>query len=200
MVKKLRKATVDRSTNESTISVSLNIDGTGQYDIKTDVGFLKHMLEQISKHGLIDITVTAKGDLETGTHHTIEDTAITLGRAISKALGERRGIIRMADQTCPLDEALTRVAIDMSGRGYAVIDMGGNNNIGEFPLDLARHFFESMAIEGKFCLHVKVLNGSNEHHVIESAFKAFARALRTAVTIDEKAPTQISSTKGTISS
>ena len=200
MVKKLRKATVDRSTNESTISVSLNIDGTGQYDIKTDVGFLKHMLEQISKHGLIDITVTAKGDLETGTHHTIEDTAITLGRAISKALGERRGIIRMADQTCPLDEALTRVAIDMSGRGYAVIDMGGNNNIGEFPLDLARHFFESIAIEGKFCLHVKVLNGSNEHHVIESAFKAFARALRTAVTIDEKAPTQISSTKGTISS
>ena len=200
MVKKLRKATVDRSTNESTISVSLNIDGTGQYDIKTDVGFLKHMLEQISKHGLIDISVTAKGDLETGTHHTIEDTAIALGRAISKALGDRRGIIRMADQTCPLDEALTRVAIDMSGRGYAVIDMGGNNNIGEFPLDLARHFFESMAIEGKFCLHVKVLNGSNEHHVIESAFKAFARALRTAVTIDEKAPTQISSTKGTISS
>ena len=200
MVKKLRKATVDRSTNESTISISINIDGTGQYDIKTDVGFLKHMLEQISKHGLIDISVTAKGDLETGTHHTIEDTAITLGRAISKALGDRRGIIRMADQTCPLDEALTRVAIDMSGRGYAVIDMGGNNNIGEFPLDLARHFFESMAIEGKFCLHVKVLNGSNEHHVIESAFKAFARALRTAVTIDEKAPTQISSTKGTISS
>ncbi|MBU88401.1 MAG: imidazoleglycerol-phosphate dehydratase HisB [SAR202 cluster bacterium] len=196
----MRKATVDRSTNESTISVSLNIDGTGQYDIKTDVGFLKHMLEQISKHGLIDISVTAKGDLETGTHHTIEDTAIALGRAISKALGDRRGIIRMADQTCPLDEALTRVAIDMSGRGYAVIDMGGNNNIGEFPLDLARHFFESMAIEGKFCLHVKVLNGSNEHHVIESAFKAFARALRTAVTIDEKAPTQISSTKGTISS
>jgi len=196
----LRKATVDRNTNESTISVSLNIDGTGRYDIKTDVGFLKHMLEQISKHGLIDITVTAKGDLETGTHHTIEDTAITLGRAISKALGDRRGIIRMADQTCPLDEALTRVAIDMSGRGYAVIDMGGNNNIGEFPLDLARHFFESMAIEGKFCLHVKVLNGSNEHHVIESAFKAFARALRRSVTIDEKAPTQISSTKGTISS
>ena len=196
----MRKATVDRNTNESTISVSLNIDGTGRYDIKTDVGFLKHMLEQISKHGLIDITVTAKGDLETGTHHTIEDTAITLGRAISKALGDRRGIIRMADQTCPLDEALTRVAIDMSGRGYAVIDMGGNNNIGEFPLDLARHFFESMAIEGKFCLHVKVLNGSNEHHVIESAFKAFARALRRSVTIDEKAPTQISSTKGTISS
>tara|TARA_B100001750_G_C15208778_1_gene447230 strand:+ start:117 stop:707 length:591 start_codon:yes stop_codon:yes gene_type:complete len=196
----LRKATVDRSTNESTISVSIKLDGTGQYDIKTDVGFLKHMLEQISKHGLIDLSVTAKGDIETGTHHTIEDTAITLGRAISKALGDRRGIIRMADQTCPLDEALTRVAIDMSGRGYAVIDMGGNNNIGEFPLDLARHFFESMAIEGKFCLHVKVLNGSNEHHVIESAFKAFARALRAAVTIDEKAPTQISSTKGTISS
>jgi len=196
----LRKATVDRNTNESTISVSLNIDGTGQYDIKTDVGFLKHMLEQISKHGLIDLSVTAKGDIETGTHHTIEDTAITLGRAISKALGDRRGIIRMADQTCPLDEALTRVAIDMSGRGYAVIDMGGNNNIGEFPLDLARHFFESIAIEGKFCLHIKVLNGSNEHHVIESAFKAFARALRSAVTIDEKAPTQIPSTKGTISS
>jgi len=196
----LRKATVDRNTNESTISVSLNIDGTGQYDIKTDVGFLKHMLEQISKHGLIDLSVTAKGDIETGTHHTIEDTAITLGRAISKALGDRRGIIRMADQTCPLDEALTRVAIDMSGRGYAVIDMGGNNNIGEFPLDLARHFFESIAIEGKFCLHIKVLNGSNEHHVIESAFKAFARALRSAVTIDEKAPAQIPSTKGTISS
>ena len=195
----MRKSTIKRKTNETDISVSVNLDGSGNYNIKTEIGVLKHMLEQISKHSLIDLDIKAIGDTETGTHHTIEDTSIALGRAISDALGDRKGIFRMGDKICPLDEALSQVVIDLSGRGYAVVDMGGNNNIGEFPLDLARHFFESMAIEGKFCIHVRVLSGSNEHHVIESSFKAFARALRQAITHDQRSLNKIPSTKGTIS-
>ena len=195
----MRKSTIKRKTNETDISVSVNLDGSGNYNIKTEIGFLKHMLEQVSKHSLIDLDIKAIGDTETGTHHTIEDTSIALGRAISDALGDRKGIFRIGDKICPLDEALSQVVIDLSGRGYAVVDMGGNNNIGEFPLDLARHFFESMAIEGKFCIHVRVLSGSNEHHVIESIFKAFARALRQAITHDKRSLDKIPSTKGTIS-
>ncbi len=194
-----RRATLDRETGESKISVTVNLDGTGQANIDTPVGFLNHMLHQIARHGLIDLDVKADGDLETGTHHTVEDTAIVLGRAIDQALGERRGIVRMADRTCPLDEALTQVVMDLSGRGYAVVDMGSSNNNGEFPTDLARHFFEAMAVEGRFCLHVRVLAGSNEHHVIESAFKAFARSLRDASRIDERNPDAVPSTKGTLS-
>lgn len=194
-----RRATLTRETGESKISVTVNLDGTGQANIDTPVGFLNHMLHQIARHGLIDLDVKADGDLETGTHHTVEDTAIVLGRAIDQALGERRGIVRMADRTCPLDEALTQVVMDLSGRGYAVVDMGSNNNNGEFPADLARHFFEAMAVEGRFCLHVRVLAGSNEHHVIESAFKAFARSLRDASRIDERNPDAVPSTKGTLS-
>ena len=193
-----RTARIERKTNESAITVEINLDGAGTVDIKTEVGFLKHMLEQIGKHGLFDLTVTASGDLETGPHHTVEDTAIVLGRAIREALGERRGIVRMADSTVPLDEALTHVVVDLSGRGYAVVDMGSANNVGEFPADLARHFFEAMAIEGRFNLHVRVLSGLNEHHVIESAFKAFARALRAAVAIDPRSPDGVPSTKGTL--
>ena len=194
----LRTSTINRKTEETNISIKLNLDGTGKYNIETDIGFLKHMLEQISKHSLIDLDIRANGDTETGTHHTVEDTAIALGRAISDALGDRKGIYRMGDKICPLDESLSQVIIDFSGRGYAVVDMGGSNNIGEFPLDLARHFFESVAIEGKFCIHVRVLNGSNEHHIIESSFKAFARALRQALTIDDRSPNSIPSTKGTL--
>ncbi len=178
--------------------MELNLDGTGKADITTRVGFLKHMLDQIARHGLIDLTVSADGDLETGSHHTVEDTAIVLGRAIREALGDRRGIVRMADRTVPLDEALTQVVVDLSGRGYAVVDMGSVNNVGEFPADLARHFFEAMALEGKFNLHVRVLAGLNEHHVIESAFKAFARALRAAAEIDPRNPDGVPSTKGTL--
>ena len=129
----LRTSTINRKTEETNISIKLNLDGTGKYNIETDIGFLKHMLEQISKHSLIDLDIRANGDTETGTHHTVEDTAIALGRAISDALGDRKGIYRMADKICPLDESLSQVIIDFSGRGYAVVDMGGNNNIGEFP-------------------------------------------------------------------
>jgi imidazoleglycerol-phosphate dehydratase len=193
-----RTAKIERKTRESDISVELDLDGTGKAEIETPVGFLKHMLDQVARHGLIDLTVRADGDLETGTHHTVEDTAIVLGRAIHQALGERRGIVRAADRTMPLDEALTHVVVDLSGRGYAVVDMGSTNNSGEFPADLARHFFEAMAIEGKFNLHVRVLAGLNEHHVIESAFKAFARALRAAASIDPRNPDGMPSTKGTL--
>jgi imidazoleglycerol-phosphate dehydratase len=194
-----RTATVSRETGETTLSVTVNLDGTGKADIETPIGFLNHMLSQIARHGLIDLTVRADGDLETGTHHTIEDTAIVLGRAIDQALGDRRGVTRMADRTCPLDEALTQVVMDLSGRGYAVVDMGSSNNVGEFPADMARHFFEALAVEARLCLHVRVLAGLNEHHVIESAFKAFARALRDAAAIDPRNPDAVPSTKGTLS-
>lgn len=195
---KPRVATIVRETGESKISVTVNLDGTGKAEIDTPVGFLKHMLHQIARHGMIDLKVEADGDLETGSHHTVEDTAIVLGRTLDKALGDRKGIVRMADRTCPLDEALTQSVIDLSGRGYAVVNMGSENNIGEFPSDLARHFFEAMAVEGRFCLHIRVLSGQNEHHVIESAFKAFARALRDASKLDERNPDGIPSTKGTL--
>ena len=193
-----RVATIVRETGESKISITINLDGTGQVEVDSPIGFLKHMLSQVARHGLIDLKVEANGDLETGSHHTVEDTAIVLGRAIDQALGDRKGIVRMADRTCPLDEALTHAVLDLSGRGYAVIDMGSDNNVGEFPADMARHFFESMAVEGRFCLHIRVLAGKNEHHVIESSFKAFSRALRDASRIDDRNPEGIPSTKGTL--
>jgi imidazoleglycerol-phosphate dehydratase len=196
--KEARVAAIVRETGESKIAVTVNLDGTGQVEVDTPIGFLKHMLSQVARHGLIDLKVEANGDLETGSHHTVEDTAIVLGRAIDQALGDRKGIVRMADRTCPLDEALTHAVLDLSGRGYAVIDMGSDNNVGEFPADMARHFFEAMAVEGRFCLHIRVLAGKNEHHVIESSFKAFARALRDASRIDERNPDGIPSTKGTL--
>jgi|TARA_B110000438_G_scaffold229720_1_gene224556 imidazoleglycerol-phosphate dehydratase len=196
--KDARIATIVRETGESKIAITINLDGTGQVEVDSPIGFLKHMLSQVARHGSIDLKVEANGDLETGSHHTVEDTAIVLGRAIDQALGDRKGIVRMADRSCPLDEALTHAVLDLSGRGYAVIDMGSDNNVGEFPADMARHFFEAMAVEGRFCLHIRVLAGKNEHHVIESSFKAFARALRDASRIDDRNPDGIPSTKGTL--
>ena len=143
--------------------------GPARREIESPLGFMNHMLSQIARHGMFDLTVKADGDIETGSHHTAEDTAIVLGRTIDKALGERRGIVRMASALVPLDEALAQVALDLSGRGYAVVDMGSNNNQGEFPTDLARHFFEAMAIEGRFNLNLRVISGLNEHHVIEAS-------------------------------
>ena len=193
-----RKAKISRETSESNISVSINLDGTGKSTIDTPLGFFKHMLNQISKHGLVDLGISANGDLETGTHHTIEDTAIALGRAMDSALGDRKGITRMSNKICPLDESLSQAVIDLSGRGYSIIDMKLPNNIGEFPTDMARHFFETLAVEGRFCLHLSVLSGENEHHIIESSFKAFARAFREAATLDPRAPNIIPSSKGTL--
>ena len=194
-----RVAEITRTTGETDIAIRVNIDGSGVSNIDTPVGFLKHMLNALSKHGMIDLDVRATGDLETGTHHTIEDTAIALGRCLDTALGDKLGIVRMASEFAPLDEALSHAVVDLGGRSYPVIDMGSTSNIGEFSPDMARHFFESLAIEGKFNLHLTVQRGTNDHHMIESAFKAFARAFRAAASIDPRGAGQVPSTKGTIS-
>lgn len=194
-----RTAEISRVTGETNITVRLDIDGQGRAEIDTPIGFMNHMLHALAKHSLIDLAVTATGDIETGSHHTVEDTAIVIGRCLAKALGDGAGIVRMSSKHVPLDEALSHAALDLSGRGYPVIDMGSTSNVGDFSPDMARHFFESMAAEGRFNLHLTVLRGTNEHHMIESAFKAFARALREAASVDPRADGAVPSTKGTLS-
>ena len=191
----MRKSSIKRNTKETQISCSLNIDGVGKSTITTGIGFFDHMLEIFANHSQIDLILEAKGDTHVDYHHTIEDTAIALGRAMDSALGDRKGITRMSNKICPLDESLSQAVIDLSGRGYSIIDMKLPNNIGEFPTDMARHFFETLAVEGRFCLHLSVLSGENEHHIIESSFKAFARAFREAATLDPRAPNIIPSSK-----
>jgi len=193
-----RVAAAERETAETKVSISLNVDGTGRADIQTPVGMLSHMLDQLARHGAFDLTARAEGDIETGSHHVVEDTAIMLGRCLDKALGDRAGIVRMANAAVPLDEALSEVALDLSGRGYAVVELGTENQMGDFPTSMARHFLESFAVEGRLGLHVRVVRGKNEHHVIESAFKALARALRTAVSRDSRSTDTVPSTKGTL--
>ncbi len=194
-----RTANIERVTGETQISVSLNIDGQGRAEIETPIGFMNHMLHALAKHSMMDLSVTATGDTETGSHHTVEDTAIVIGRCIAEALSDGAGIVRMSSKHVPLDEALSHAVVDLSGRGYPVIDMGSTSNVGDFSPDMARHFFESMAYEGRFNLHLSVLRGTNEHHMIESAFKAFARAFREAASLDERADGSVPSTKGTVS-
>lgn len=194
-----RTAEIARKTAETDVRIRIDLDGSGVATLDTPVGFMNHMLTALAKHGMIDVEATVAGDLETGTHHTVEDTAIVLGRCIDAALGDKRGIVRMASKHAPLDEALSHAVVDLGGRGYPVIQMGSSSNLGDFSPDMARHFFESLAIEGKLNLHLTVLRGTNEHHMIESAFKAFARALREAASLDPRALEQIPSTKGTIS-
>ncbi len=193
-----RKAKKTRSTGETTISIEINLDGTGVSNIKSPIGMLNHMLDQIARHGLIDINASIEGDLETGTHHIIEDTAIVLGICIDEALGDRSGILRMGDKTCLLDEALCSVAIDLSGRGYFVIDMGSSDNEGEFSIDMGRHFYESLSSNGRFGIHLKMISGTNHHHILESSFKTFSRALREAASIDPRRIDSIPSTKGSL--
>ena len=194
-----RTAEIERATGETNIRVSINVDGQGRAEIDTPIGFMNHMLHALAKHSMIDLSITAMGDVETGSHHTVEDTAIVIGRCLAEALGDCAGIVRMSSKHVPLDEALSHAVVDLSGRGYAVIDMGSTSNIGDFSPDMARHFFESLASEGRFNLHLTVLRGTNEHHMIESAFKAFARALREAASIDDRADGAVPSTKGTLS-
>ena len=194
-----RIAEITRETGETVISVRLNIDGQGRAEINSPVGFMNHMLQALAKHSMMDLSVTASGDTETGSHHTVEDTAIVVGRCLAEALGDCAGIIRMSSKHVPLDEALSHAVLDLSGRGYSVIDMGSTSNAGDFSPDMARHFFESLAYEGRFNLHLTVLRGTNEHHMIESAFKAFARAFREAASVDERAQGAVPSTKGTLS-
>jgi imidazoleglycerol-phosphate dehydratase len=194
-----RRSSQVRNTAESKINVILELDGTGQYDVNTGNGMLDHLLAQLSRHGLLNLTVESKGDLTSGWHHLVEDTAITLGRAINEAVGEGRGIIRTAHAIVPLDEALVQVVIDLSGRGYAVIDESIRSMESEILSgDLVRHFLEVLAVEGRFNLHVDIIRGKNSHHMSEALFKALARALRQAVKVDPLYGQAIPSTKGTI--
>ncbi len=195
-----REAKLERSTKETTISLSLNIDGEGEYDVKTGNGMLDHLVAQLSRHGLIDITLHAQGDLETGWHHLVEDTGLILGRAFRDALGDGTGIRRMGHSYVPLDETLAFVAVDISGRPYAVVDLDLDKQMAEtLPGDLVEHLLESFATEARINLHAKVLAGVNGHHKAEATFKALAKALRAAAEPDPRAPGAVPSTKGTIS-
>ncbi len=198
--KRGRIAAIERKTNETEIALTINLDGQGVYDVDTGNGFLDHMVCQISRHGLIDITLHAKGDIHTGWHHLVEDVAITLGRAFNEALGDARGIRRMGHACVPLDETLAMVSLDCSGRGYAVIETTLDDTMVEtLPGSLIKHFFESFALEAKINLHAKIVTGVSPHHKAEALCKALARSLRDALEPDPRAPSQIPSTKGTLS-
>ena len=195
----MRSAEIQRTTGETSISVSVNLDGTGSYDISTGIGFLDHMLEQLSRHSLIDLKVDAKGDLHIDQHHTTEDTGIAIGEAIAKALGDKRGITRYGSAYSPMDETLSRVALDISGRPFLVFKAEfGMPRLGEWDTELIEHWFHSFAGSAGITLHVENLYGSNNHHVVESMFKGLARALRIAVEIDPRKDNAIPSTKGTL--
>lgn len=194
-----RTASVERKTKETDIAVSLNLDGTGQADISTGIGFFDHMLEQLAKHSLIDIKVEAKGDLHIDGHHTVEDVGLTLGQALQEALGERKGITRYGHAYAPMDETLSRVALDLSNRPYCVWRLEfSREHIGEMEVELFKEFFHSLAQTGGITLHCENLYGSNNHHIIESLFKACAKALRAAIEIDSRASEIVPSTKGTL--
>jgi len=195
-----RVAEVARETSETQISVRVTLDGTGQYDIATGVGFFDHMLEQLARHSLIDITLRAKGDLHIDAHHTVEDCGIALGQAVARALGERRGIRRYGAALLPMDEALTRVALDVSGRPYLVwlVDFPAAK-IGDMDTELFREWFQAFAQNAGITLHVENFYGDNAHHIAESCFKALARALREAIELDSRAGDAIPSTKGQLS-
>jgi imidazoleglycerol-phosphate dehydratase len=195
----MRNATVKRKTKETDISLSVALDGTGKANIATSIGFFDHMIEQIARHSLIDITVKAKGDLHIDQHHTVEDVGIALGTALRQALGDLKGITRYADVHLPMDEALTRCAIDISGRPYLVWKVAfTRGKIGGFDSELFREFFQAFAQNAQITLHVETLYGRNNHHIAESCFKALARALRAAVAIDPRQKGRVPSTKGSL--
>ena len=195
-----RTGTYSRQTGETNVSVTIGLDGTGVSSIDTGNGMLDHLLSQLSRHGLIDLDVRASGDWQqTGWHHTVEDTGIALGRALADAVGAGTGIRRMGHALVPLDEALARVALDISGRGFAVIELGvSGTDIGGLPGDMVRHFLQSFATEARITLHATVLAGVNAHHKAEATFKGLAKALRDAVEVDPRAAEQVPSTKGTL--
>ncbi|WP_237152656.1 imidazoleglycerol-phosphate dehydratase HisB [Oryzibacter oryziterrae] len=195
----MRTASLSRKTNETEISVSLDLDGTGLSDISTGVGFFDHMLTQIARHGLIDLTVKAKGDLHIDDHHTVEDVGIAIGQCFRQALGDKRGITRYADVHLPMDEALTRCALDISGRPFLVFRTQFHTpKIGSFDTQLVEEWFRAFAMQSGLTLHVETLYGSNDHHIAESCFKALARALRIAVSIDTAQAGRVPSTKGVL--
>jgi imidazoleglycerol-phosphate dehydratase len=195
----IRQATVNRKTNETEIAITLNLDGSGQAEINTGVGFFDHMLHALARHARFDLTVQASGDLHIDEHHTVEDVGITLGRALNQALCDRKGITRMGQAVVPMDEALAMVAVDIGGRGYFVFDgLFEGERIGQMGTSLIPHFFESLAHEAKLNLHARLLAGRDDHHRAEALFKALARALNQAVKIDPQLSGQIPSTKGAI--
>lgn len=195
----MRKGQVARKTKETDIAVEIAIDGTGRSDIATGIGFLDHMLDLLARHSRMDITVRAKGDLHIDDHHTAEDVGIALGQAVKQALGDMKGITRYADVHLPMDEALTRVAIDVSGRPFLVFKVKfGRDKIGTFDTELVNEWFQAFAMNAGITLHVETLYGSNDHHISESCFKGLARALRAALAIDPKAANEIPSTKGSL--
>lgn len=195
----MRTAVIDRNTNETKISVKLNLDGKGQYEVKTGIGFLDHMLEQLSRHSLIDLTLTCEGDLHIDGHHTTEDCGIAIGTAFKKALGDMKGITRYAHAYIPMDETLTRVALDISGRPFLVWKVKfPREKIGEMDTELFEEFYRGFAFAAGITLHVENLYGVNSHHIIESCFKGLARALRAALEIDPRKADAIPSTKGTL--
>lgn len=196
---KARRGAVNRETAETRIDVELELDGKGEYRVKTGNGMFDHMLAQLSRHGLFDLTVSAEGDVEVGWHHLVEDTAIVLGRALREAVGDARGIVRMAHAVVPMDEALALVAVDFGGRGYAVVEAElTESDMGQLSPQLVRHFLETFAREGNFNLHARVLSGSSNHHKVEAVFKALARAMRAALAPDERRAGETPSTKGVI--
>ncbi len=194
-----RQGAERRQTRETEIAVTLDLDGSGQASVKTGIGMLDHMLEALARHSRFDLTLEAKGDLHTDQHHTVEDVALTLGRALSQALGERRGIVRMGHAVVPMDEALALVAVDLGGRGYAAVDAAfAGQQVGELQTDLVGHFFESLAQEARMNLHARLLAGTNDHHKLEALFKALARALDQATRVDPRLGGEVPSTKGTL--
>lgn len=195
----MRSATVERNTLETQISVSLNLDGSGQSDLSSGLGFLDHMLDQIARHGMVDLTVKAKGDLHIDAHHTVEDIGISLGQAFAKAIGDKKGIRRYGHAYVPLDEALSRVVIDISGRPEMEFDVKFSRAvIGEFDVDLIHEFFQGFVNHAMITVHIDNLRGKNAHHQAETVFKAFGRALRMAVEFDPRMSGVMPSTKGTL--
>jgi imidazoleglycerol-phosphate dehydratase len=195
----MRQGDVRRSTKETSIEVRVNLDGTGIYDVKTGIGFLDHMLEQLSRHSLIDLYVRAEGDLHIDFHHTTEDSGIAIGEAVTKALGDRKGITRYGAALIPMDETLTRVALDASNRPYLIWKVNfTRDKLGEMDTELFKEWFQAFAQSAGLTLHVENLYGENNHHIVESCFKALARALRQAVTVDPRAAAAIPSTKGVL--
>jgi imidazoleglycerol-phosphate dehydratase len=195
----MRTASTERKTKETNINVEVNIDGTGQYDIKTGIGFLDHMLEQLSKHSLIDLKVKAVGDLHIDLHHTTEDSGIAIGEAILKALGDKKGIKRYAHALIPMDETLSRISLDVSGRPYLVWNVKLKvEKLGEMDTELFKEWFQAFAQAAGITLHVENIYGDNSHHIIESCYKGLAKALRSAFEIDPRMKNSIPSTKGTI--
>ena len=195
----MRTAQITRKTNETDITLSVNLDGTGRRDIQTGVGFFDHMLDQLARHALIDMDIRATGDLHIDDHHTVEDVGIALGQALTKAMGDKRGIRRYGSFHLAMDDALVRAALDLSGRPYLVWDLDcPTPKIGSFDTELVREFFQALATHGGITLHVTKLAGINSHHIVEAAFKSVARALREALEPDPRSADTIPSTKGTL--